>query len=161
MEIVMDVKTKRGKVSLEHEREALEKFALLYPEYRFIETPKDRPAAVDGVFMKRGELHSVAEVKVRNVTRRKLREQFKDEWLVTADKVDAGKVLSHLLRVPFIGILYLLPEKRLLTLAITNDKGEWALRFESKETTTQKCINGGEAVRLNAFLPLATAKEHE
>ena len=157
----MDVETKRGRKSLEYEREAIEKFSLLHPEYRFIETPKDKPAAVDGVFMKTGEINSVVEVKARNLTRSKLRERFEDKWLITHDKLEAGKALSYMLRVPFIGILYLLPEKRLLTLAITNDKGEWALNFESKETTTQKCINGGEAVRLNAFLPLATAKEHE
>ena len=157
----MDIETKRGQKSLEYEREAIEKFSLIHPEYRFIETPKKKPAAVDGVFMKGGELNSVVEVKVRHLTRNQLREAFDDTWLITYEKVEAGRALSHLLRVPFIGMLYLLPEKRLLTLAITNAKGEWALEFERRETTTQKCINGGEAVRVNAFLPLATAKEHK
>ena len=157
----MDINTKRGQSSLNYERDAIEKFSLIHPEYRFIETPKDRPAAVDGVFMKGGVLHSALEVKVRDVTRERMRITFRDTWLVTMDKVEAGRVLSRLLRIPFVGMLYLLPEKRLLTLMITDDKGEWAFDFETRETTTQKCINGGQAVRLNAFLPLATAREHE
>ena len=157
----MDILTKRGKSSLQYEREAIEKFSLIHPEYRFIETPKERPAAADGVFMKHGVLHSVVEVKVRDVTRKKLRFAFRDNWLVTMEKVEKGRTLSALLGIPFVGMLYLLPEKRLLTLMITDDKGEWAFDFETSETTTQRCINGGEAVRLNAFLPLATAKEHE
>ena len=77
------------------------------------------------------------------------------------DKVEAGRVLSRLLRIPFVGMLYLLPEERLLTLRITDEKGLWALDFDTKETVTQKCINGGEATRLTAFLPLATAREHK
>ena len=157
----MDINTKRGQSSLNYERDAIEKFSLIQPEYRFIETPKDRPAAVDGVFMKGGVLHSVLEVKVRNMTRAKLRNSFDDTWLVTMDKVEAGRVLSRLLRIPFVGMLYLLPEERLLTLRITDEKGLWALDFDTKETVTQKCINGGEATRLNAFLPLATAREHK
>jgi len=157
----MDVLTKRGQASLDYEREAIEKFCLIHPEYRFIETPKERPAAADGVFMKDGVLHSVVEVKVRNMTRKQLLMHFHDKWLVTMEKVEQGRTLSALLGVPFVGMLYLLPEKRLLTLMITDDKGEWEFDFETRETTTQRCINGGEAVRLNAFLPLATAKEHE
>ena len=158
---MMDINTKRGQSSLNYERDAIEKFSLIHPEYRFIETPKDRPAAVDGVFMKGGVLHSVLEVKVRNLTRAMLRDSFDDTWLVTMDKGEAGRVLSRLLRIPFVGMLYLLPEERLLTLRITDEKGEWALDFDTKETVTQKCINGGEATRLNAFLPLATAREHK
>ena len=157
----MDINTKRGQSSLNYERDAIEKFSLIHPEYRFIETPKDRPAAVDGVFMKGGVLHSALEVKVRDVTRERMRITFRDNWLVTMEKVEKGRTLSALLGIPFVGMLYLLPEKRLLTLMITDDKGEWAFDFETRETTTQKCINGGEAVRLNAFLPLATAREHE
>ena len=106
----MDINTKRGQSSLNYERDAIEKFSLIHPEYRFIETPKDRPAAVDGVFMKGGVLHSALEVKVRDVTRERMRITFRDTWLVTMDKVEAGRVLSRLLRIPFGGMLYLLPE---------------------------------------------------
>ena len=91
----MDINTKRGQSSLNYERDAIEKFSLIHPEYRFIETPKDRPAAVDGVFMKGGVLHSVLEVKVRNMTRAKLRDSFDDTWLVTMDKVEAGRTSVH------------------------------------------------------------------
>ena len=155
----MDVMTKRGQSSLEYERRAIEKFSLAHPDQRFIETPKRRPAEVDGVFMRQGELSAVAEVKTRNLTREKLRTRYNDEWLVTADKVDAGRTVSRLLRVPFVGLLYLIPDDLLLVLTITDSTGRWAFEFERRKTITKRTINGGEAERLNAFLPLATAKE--
>ena len=155
----LDIKSKRGRSSLRFEQEAIEKFSLAHPEYRFIETPKDRPAAVDGVFMKGGVINSVVEVKTRNVTNEEMRNRFENKWLVTADKIDAGRAAGSLLGVPFVGLLYLIPDETLLALRITNERGEWAFRFERKETTTQKTINGGQVERVNAFLPLATARE--
>ena len=156
----MDVDTERGQSALRLEREAVRKFTTVHQGYDFIETPKDKPALVDGVFAEGGVVRAVVEVKVRKLTRRRLRE-LGDTWLSAMTTLDAGRAASFILGAPFVGMLYLIPEKRLLTLKITNDKGHWALDFEKKETTTQKSINGGEAVRLTAYLPLATAKEHE
>lgn len=155
----MDIETKRGRSSLEYERTAIEKFSMAYPDQRFIETPKHKPAAVDGVFMKQGALSAVTEVKTRNLTREKLRNEFEDKWLITADKVDDGRALSRLLRIPFVGLLYLIPDDLLLVLTITDSTGQWSFEFERRKTPTQKTINGGEVERINAFLPLATAKE--
>ena len=155
----LDIQSKRGKSSLRFEQEAIEIFSVAHSEYRFIETPKHRPAAVDGVFMKGGVIHSVVEVKTRNVTKEEMRNRFENKWLVTADKIDDGRALSQLLRVPFVGLLYLIPDKTLLALKITNEQGDWVFPFERKKTVTQKTINGGEVERVNAFLPLETAKE--
>ena len=154
----MDVMTKRGKSSLEYERRAIEKFSLAHPDQRFIETPKRRPAEVDGVFMRQGELSAVAEVKTRNLTREKLRTRYNDEWLVTAAKVNAGRMASRLLRVPFVGLLYLIPDDLLLVLTITDSTGHWVFEFDRRKTITKRTINGGEVERLNAFLPLLNAK---
>lgn len=156
---MMDVMTKRGQSSLEYERRAIEKFSLAHPDQRYIETPKHRPAEVDGVFMRQGALSAVAEVKTRNLTREKLRNEYDDKWLVTADKVDAGRTVSRLLRVPFVGLLYLIPDDLLLVLTITDSTGHWAFDFERRKTITKRTINGGEVERMNAFLPLRTAKE--
>jgi len=155
----MDVLTERGKSSVEYERAAIEKFSMAYPDQRFIDTPKHRPSAVDGVFMRQGALSAVVEVKTRNLTREKLRNEYEDKWLITADKVDAGRTLSRLLRVPFVGLLYLIPDETLLVLRITDSMGQWVVDFDRRKTVTRKTINGGEVERMNAFLPLATAKE--
>ena len=156
----LDIKTPKGRKSLADEREAIDKFEGLNPGYWFLETPKLEPAVVDGVFYKEGVLNSVVEVKVRNMTHKTLKEDYDDEWLVTADKIERGRRLSQELRIPFVGFLYLLPERRLFTLSITDKAGEYRFEFRTEETKTQKCCNGGEAVRLNAFLPMKTAKEH-
>jgi len=155
----MDVMTKRGQSSLEYERRAIEKFSLAHPDQRYVETPKHRPAEVDGVFMRQAALSAVAEVKTRNLTNLHLMTHFNNEWLISADKVDAGRTVSRLLRIPFVGLLYLIPDDLLLVLTITDSTGQWAFDFERRKTITKRTINGGEVERMNAFLPLLTAKE--
>ena len=157
----MNIQTEKGQESLRMEREAVDRLIELKPRYIFVETPKDTYAAVDGMLCLRGEIRAAVEVKVRNMTREKLRDVFDNTWLVSMHKLEAGKVLSQLLKVPFYGMLYLLPEKIIIMLEITNQKGEWLFDFEKKITRTMKCVNGGEAERLNAFLPLETAKEYQ
>lgn len=156
----MDILTSKGQKSLAFEREAIATFCLANPEYRFIETPKDKPAKVDGVFMKGGALNAVVEVKARKLSREVLRDALGDTWLVTFDKLKDGRMASELLGVPFVGLLYLLPERMLLALQITNDAGEWTLEFETRDTVTKRTINGGSVERENAFLPLEKAREY-
>ena len=64
-----------------------------------------------------------------------------------------GKNLSKMLCVPFIGFLYLIKDKIVMYWKITDSKGEFEFDFEIKKTKTRKTINGGEAIRTNAYLP--------
>ena len=156
----MNIKTELGRLSLRMEREAIDRFIELNPDYSFMETPKGRYAALDGTLCADGEIRGVVEVKTRNMTRAKMRDVFKDTWLLSMDKLEAGKAASMILQVPFVGILYLLPEKITLMLTITDERGNWLFDFEKKKTITMENVNGGEVERLNAFLPLKTAKEY-
>jgi len=157
--VPLTVNTEKGREWVEHEREAIERFCSRHSGYAFSETPKRRPASVDGVFSKDGKLVAVCEVKVRELTLRRLQREFENTWLVSSEKLDRGREAGKLLSIPFVGLLYLLPEKRLLALRITEHDGKWSLDFERRRTFTQRNINGGSVQRLNAFLPLDKAWE--
>lgn len=161
----MDILTPKGQASLEQEHRAIARFTKLFPKYDWLETDKAEPAAVDGFFYvhERGDgsnvLSAVVEVKCRKDTRATFRHAYNNEWLITHDKLLKGQEVSKLCRVPFIGILWLVPEQYLIVVQFTNRKGEFLIDFEVHETETQATINGGTALRDNAFVPLASAKE--
>ena len=156
----MNILTKRGLSSLKYEEKAIGKWMQIYPGYDFIHTPKDRYSAVDGMLYKKRVLDAVVETRTRNITRQRLRD-LDDTLIVTLEKIHKGKQLSQLLCVPFVFLVYLIPEDRLFTFGMTNNHGEWAFDFVSRKTITQRNINGGTAERTNAFLPMTKAKEHK
>jgi hypothetical protein len=143
------IETPRGQKSLEYERECISMFCNLYPQYKFLETDKHSPAAIDGIMYlhRDGIMTAAVEVKCRNMTHEQLFGDYGGEWLVANSKVEKGRSVSYFLSVPFVGMLYLIPEKTIYTLV--------------RETTTKATINGGKVKQPNAFLPMDKAKEHK
>lgn len=154
--MLLDVNTKRGQKSLAFEKEMLKRI-----EYNFsvqlIETNKKTDAKVDGIIVKDNQLSGIFESKCRNMNFMEFNNY--GSWLVTFDKIMDGKKISQMFRVPFFGFLYLIPDKIIYYWKITDEIGEFKFRFEVNKTTTQKTINGGKAVRTNAYLPIKYANE--
>lgn len=157
------INTPRGQEALKHERDCISLYRNLYPDYSFIETDKDKPAAIDGVlYMKKSDcLQAVVEIKCRNMTHEQLFSDYGGEWLVANAKIEKGRMISHLLCVPFVGMLYLIPDKTILTIRITDSTGQYCIDFDVRETTTKATINGGSIKQPNAFIPMDKAKEHK
>ena len=137
--------------------DAIKSFLERYPGYDFVYTPKDQPADIDGFIVKDGTLVSGVEVKCRMMSYHDLMNKFKAEWLITNDKISRGVAICQSLGVDFRGFLYLVPEEILLIVRMWNCKtGEWVgMRLE--ETRTQATVNGGSAVRLNAYVDVSHA----
>lgn len=148
----LDINTPKGQRSLEYERYMMEKI-----QYeicvKLIETDKNTDARCDGIIVSHvnDKLIGVFESKCRNMTLAELK-RF-GSWLVTHEKISDGQTVSRLLRVPFIGFLYLIPDDVILCWPITDKEGDYNFNFESKDTETQETINGGKVVRKNSFLP--------
>ena len=158
----MDINTAKGQRSLALEREMLSIIRQricnkLQKDSYLFETNKDSDARVDGVIIKNGELSGVFESKCRDMSLMELREY--GSWLITLDKIMDGKRVSELLRVPFIGFLYLIKDKIIMYWRITDNYGNFLLDFDIKNTRTQKTINGGSIVRANAYLPFTRGNE--
>ncbi len=121
-------------------------------------TPEDRPATVDGAFLKDGRLHALAECKVREDRRAEIaRTKWGDSLLITYEKLYRGKALAEGLAVPLVLIIYLRPDATAYVWRVSDERGRWTKHPHTEETRTQATCNGGTAYRLNAFLPFADA----
>ena len=157
----MDILTEKGQVSLNDEQflaHWLEKnFSM-----RYIQTPKGTPALVDAILTNKSssELLGVAETKCRYdlVSLEQFQANYKNEWLVTWSKVSNAINIATSLGVPCVGFLYLVKPKVLLAQRLSDNDGRLAVEVRLSTTSTQATINGGRAMRTNAFINMADAK---
>lgn len=134
------------------EREAIVLFEESFPGYKFIETPKDLPADIDGLVIHKDKLVSCVEVKCRNMTMDTFANQYGKQWLVTADKIDRCVSVSKSLGIDFRGFLYLVPEKTLLIVPIWSYEKGYVCQIDRQMSETQATVNGGTAMRENAYI---------
>lgn len=155
----LDIATPAGQTALAQERALLRAVEVSFPAIRCVETKKDAPAKVDGFLVgKGGIVTGVFESKCRDLSREQLR-RFGDEWLITFEKIAAGADLARSLCVPFFGFLHLTPDGRGLALRITDEAGNFLPRIRLARTETQRTVNGGLAVRTNAYVNVEGAVE--
>lgn len=128
---------------------------------QFIFTAMDDSAAVDGIFVRENEIKAVAEIKTRyGLTEEEFFTKFKGEWLLTFEKMMRIRLASDLLRVPGFGILFLKDSGVVLMKELSTKHGLLHDGYRKKLTETQATINGGTAVRENAFIEMREAKRY-
>ena len=149
----MDILTPKGQKSLEQERKLLQSFCAAM-QCTVIETDKNRPAQVDGFIVRDGVLFGVFESKCRNATVSQMH-RWGDEWILTYQKLLDGAEISRRLCTPFYGIVYLLGEPIGIFIQLTDSEGKILPKVRVDETETQATINGGTAVRLNAYIDIS------
>jgi len=155
---MLDVNSPKGQESLEHELRAVQLWNSHYTDYTYVHTPKNGPALVDAVICDNDcNVVAVVEQKSRNMSLEQL-QKWNNEWLITFDKIEAGRYVANSLGVPFIGFLYLIPDDLLITKQLSNAQGQWTCEFRTDITETQETINGGKIERLNAYIDLTDAK---
>lgn len=158
---MLDVNTPKGQQSLQHELRAIELWNHYYQDFTYVHTPKDGPAYVDAVIVdNEAQVVAVVEQKSRNMTLEQL-QTWDYEWLITYDKIEAGRYVANALGVPYIGFLYLIPDDLLITLKISDGHGKWTCDFRTDITETQETINGGKIERLNAYIKVDKAQHLE
>jgi hypothetical protein len=158
MATMLDIATPRGQETLRQEMRAVDIFEQHYPACTFIPTPKDSPATIDCMIVRKGALHAIAEVKCRTMTLARFEGMYASQWLVTYDKIAGARQLADHLRVELWGLLYLVPDdlllcKRLYRPGCGQDCG-WLASFGVRKTDTQATVNGGNARRDNAFIDM-------
>lgn len=153
----LDINTPRGQKSLQHEQEMIGIICGACPGVSIVQTPKNSPADIDGVITKAGAIIGIYEAKCREMTRAQLA-KFGNEWLVTFDKLQHGAEIARAFRVPLIGYLYLVPDRMVLSVRLTDDRGQFMPRMRLERTETQECCNGGQIVRTNAYIDVTVAK---
>lgn len=158
----MDIQTPKGQKTLEDEHWAAQIWLKAHPSYEYVETPKDKPAAVDALIAKNNVIRAIVEVKCRyDMTLNELLIEREGRWLVTFEKLLRGKTLSEFLCVPFLGFVYLVQDRTLLVTQLTNNRGGFIADMRITERVTQATVNGGEKRRTIALVDLSNSKVYK
>ena len=155
--MTLDMNSEKGRETLAHELLAVEIIRSIWPTCEYYHTDKTGIAAVDAVMIIAPEVRAVAEMKCRTCSLATLRGKFKNEWLVTYDKLDKGRAAADLLQVEYWGFLYLVPDDIVLRVKLYGPKDGWLVPIRKERTETQATVNGGKANRLNGYVGMATA----
>lgn len=139
------------------ERKAYDLFRLHHPQYEIVHTLKGRPSKIDAFILCEGIVIAFVETKCRNITEQDLFKTFDNKWLITYDKIISGIILTNMLCIPMYGFLYLIPENKLFVINLVHKDGR-PTQMDVRETETQATINGGKAIRVNAYVDMTSAK---
>ena len=152
----MNATTPKGREALAWAEDGLRAIETKFPNVRFERFADESPADVDGVVVERGIVTGIYEVKARLMSIKQF-DVYKREWLVSYSKIQRGVTLSKMLHVKMVGVLVLVSDKTVLVQTLVDSEGEIIVPMRIERTATQKCINGGAAVRANAFIDMNKA----
>lgn len=158
----LDILTPRGQQTVRDLNDAVALWEVCNPGWKVSMLPPSRESAIDGFLIKPdGEIAAGIEAKCRyGVTLDGLRTTFGNEWLVTMRKLTTAWNVCSALCVPLVGFLYLVDERVLLTKRIVDDGGDFCAEFRCDRTETQRTVNGGTAMRGNAFIRMEDCREY-
>ena len=149
---MLDINTKLGQKSLKDEFKMLRYIQSKF-NVNFIESPKDKSSACDGFICQNFKIIGLFESKCRYDMGSNLLKK-RNSWLITHRKLLECQTLSKLLKVPFVGFLYLVLDQSIYSCKITNSDGDFIIKYDVKNSITKKTINGGEIIRENAYIPV-------
>ena len=151
----MDSQTKEGQKYMKHAERAVEIFNSNALSSKFVATDPKAPATLDGIIVTKGIVNGVVEIKAREETFIEMLEYDSPKgWLISANKILAGKNATEYFSCPFYGFLYCIPDDTLYIVRIFNADGSRASHIDIRETTTKESCNGGLAKRSNAYIHL-------
>jgi len=153
----LDINTPLGQLTLAEEQAAKEIFERNMAGWRYIETDKTNKATVDAILEKNGFVRGVVETKCRQMVLERFSTTFGSKWLVTAAKIERCKHIAEDFNVPFYGFLYLVLSRKLLIKRLWQPNYGWLVKIRREETATRATVNGGMAMRVNAFIDMSSA----
>ena len=156
MGIVLDINTPRGQRSLVYERRAAS-IIKSHWDCGYVKTPPDKMGVIDAVIVRDDLAVAVCETKARDVSLDLLRNEYRNQWLVTLNKVLQSVDVAKLMCVEFWGFVYLIPDDVVLRIKIWSPEDRWLVPFRVEKTRTPAGINGGEAMRDNAYIDMTNA----
>jgi hypothetical protein len=148
----LDINTPRGQESVVEENQMLDILKNAYQSSQFFHTPITRAALIDGFIVRNNELMAIYESKCRRESRHDFKTKYNNEWLISHHKINSGASLSKALAVPLWGFLYLVPDRQVIAIKITDDKGNYVQQMRIERRKTSKCCNGGTMLDTCVFI---------
>lgn len=152
----LDINTEKGKKTVKEEIKMLKYISKCWG-VKIKTTKKDKPISHDGaIFNENDEIIAIFESKNRQETL----EQFEEwgSWLITYEKLEKCRKLAAKNKVPFYGFLGMEKSGLVIYWKITDENGNYLFEFPHYRSLTQATVNGGEAYRDNAYLPIVLGK---
>lgn len=151
----LDINTPRGQESVHEEQDMLSILKTAYQSSQFFHTPITRAALIDGFIVKNNELTALYETKCRRESANDFRSKYNNEWLISHHKINSGASLSKALAVPLWGFLYLVPDRKVIAIKLTDDKGNYVQPMRIERRKTSKCCNGGTMIDTCVFINIS------
>lgn len=156
------VNTKKGKKAIKTEQDVMSRLCEMHSLVK-LETPKNRPAPVDGVLGKlKGENATgicIYEFKSRSMSI----DDYRDRGiLISENKIICGSMCSNVLGMPFVIYFYFYEVDELWSIVVFNSHGDPVIELpEVKEIPTQVDTNNPNDKVLSKvyFLPVSEMKK--
>lgn len=152
---MLDCNTTNGRKYIREQASCIQRLESVW-NVNIAQTPLTESADIDGVICRNGIVHGVLEIKCRNMGEQTLR-RF-GSYLVTEEKIAKLARIGTALCVPSVLAVSLLEDGKIAYWRISNPDGSMAIDYTPERTATQATCNGGEAVRVNAYLGLESMK---
>lgn len=157
----LDINTERGQETARQELEAAALFEKSFPGVAYIHTPKRKPADYDSVLVKSGAI--IAVVAMRCCAKYDLAtfrsNRFGNKLLISFHKLLKGVDAARINCVPFTVMVYFPTDRVLLCQRVWEPEAGFKVGFRVEKTKTQATVNGGEAIRDNAYIDMDSAAE--
>jgi hypothetical protein len=154
----MDVLTPRGQKTVEQEQRAIEIWLKHFPNYLYIQTPKNKPAIIDAVLSLNGVMQAAVETKCRDFTLDEFNNKYNGASLIGYDKFLSTSKAAGLLQVPLVIFMYMVPEDVLLYDTVWDPKDGWLRHVYIKHVYAQANINKDRVKKQCAFIDMKNAK---
>lgn len=160
----LDINTPRGQQTLTDEQKAVAIFNAKHPDFMYVHTDKRTMAKADALLVKDGALAGLVLTSCRyRCTVQTFELNWNYEWLVTWRKIALGAWLAKHLQTPLYGFLYVVDSDVLLIQPLYSptrpEPDRWRTPIRTDMTETQATVNGGLALRRNAFIKIDKATQ--
>lgn len=146
------VNTPKGQRISAIENKLLDFLRTQYPAATFAHTPAHGAAFVDLVIVQRGEVTTIAEIKVRSNSIAQIKSW--GGYLLSYHKIEQLAHGSRILGVPSFLFIFFAPDEELLACPIADAQGNIVIDFSRQVRVTQDTVNGGKKEDEVAIIPM-------
>jgi hypothetical protein len=146
------VNTPRGQRISATENKLLDFLRTQYPDATFAHTPAHGAAFIDLVVVQRGEVTTIAEIKVRSNSIAQVKGW--GGYLLSYHKIEQLAQGSRILGVPSFLFVFFAPDEELLACPIADAQGNIVVGFSRRAKVTQATVNGGKKTDDVAIIPM-------
>ena len=159
----LDINTPLGQVTLTHEEKAIELFEKQYPAYKFVHTDKTTMAKCDGIVRCDDQIEGIILTSCRkHCTLETFMTTWNAEAILTYRKLTIGAQMAKYFQTALVGFFYIVNEDALLIQSLYDPlmpkESRWLTPIRIDRTWTQANVNGGNALRRNAYIKIDKAK---